>query len=439
MAMKSLKYKKDIPVKYVVDIFIAGGGPAGIAAGVTAARQSKKVFLAEAHCCFGGMSTAGLVPLFMQFSDGKNFLASGFGSEIFKAVKKAGGIFYGKKYLSIPAEKLKRIYDNLAQQSEMDFSFQTSLIDTIVENNKIQYAICSAKSGIFAVKAKAFIDCTGDGDLAFQAGADFQKGDESGNLMPATLCSLWANVDWKNVDPPDNQIMLKLLEQAFKDKIFTTEDWHHTGMAQTGQALGSANMGHIFDFDGTDEKSLTKAFLTARAYMPEFEKFYRNYVKGYQNAELAATGSLMGIRETRRITCDYTLDTQDYKKRQHFPDQIGCYCYEIDIHPSSSSKEDYESSAEEYFSSRYQKGEHYGIPLSCLTVKNFENLMVAGRCISTDRAMQSSTRTMPGCFITGQAAAIASVDSIDQNCPAKKINIDKLQAQLKTLGAFIEK
>ena len=434
--MHSINYSQNIPVRAEYDIFIAGGGPAGISAAATAARKGSKVFLAEGHCCFGGMGTAAYVPMFMQFGDGQNFLADGFGKEIHDEVLDNGGSISGK-YLTIPAESLKRIYDKIALECGMKFSFMTTLVDVVKEENKIKYAICHGKSGLFAIEASVFIDATGDGDMAARAGAAFDKGDEEGNLMPGTLCSLWAAIDWQAAGPVEKRNHKEMLEKAFEEGIFTTQDRHHSGIAPTGKTLGSGNIGHTFGTDGTDEKSLTKAFITGRAYLPEYQEYYRRYFKGFENMELAASGSLLGIRETRRIHCDYQMKAQDFIDRSKFEDQIGCYCYEVDIHPTTADKKDMEKFTKETETYRYKKGEYYGIPYRSLIVKGFSNLLVAGRCICSDRYMQSSVRTMPGCFITGQAAGMAAYISADRNLGLRDINITELQNNLKKVGAFI--
>lgn len=431
-----IRFDRKIPLKYDVDICVAGGGPAGVAAAVTAARQGASVFIAEGHSCFGGMGTAGLVPLFMEFDDGINFVADGFGREIYDSVVDIGGVIYDR-YLSIPAEAVKRLYDRIVIDSGADFTFQTTVVDAIAENGNVLYIICNAKSGLFAVKAKVFIDCSGDGDLCALAGAEFEKGDEEGRVMPSTLCSLWAGCDFSRIERHDVEKMGVLLEKAFDENIFTVEDRHHSGMARTGYSLASANMGHSYNIDGTDERSITRGFIESRKYLPEFEKFYRKYVKGYEKVELASSGALMGIRESRRILGEYVMTKQDYLDRRQFEDQIGCYAYGVDIHPESGSKEDYEKSVQFYNSCVYEPGEHYGIPYRSLTVKGFDNLLVAGRCISADKTMQSSIRPMAGCYITGQAAGMAAAISSKSATGTRDISIKELQDSLIKIGAFI--
>jgi hypothetical protein len=423
-------FKREIPIRHDVDIFVAGGGPAGLAAAVTAARQGKKVFLAEGHSCFGGMGTAGLIPVFMEFTDGVNFLAGGFGKEVYDRLAEA----HLPNPRMIQVELLKRIYDQMVVECGANFSFMTQLVAVEKENDEVTTAILAGKSGLFGIKAKVFIDCTGDGDLAAWAGAAFAKGDENGKMMPGTLCSQWAGINW---DVARHTRQAARLKDAFKDKIFTVEDRHHTGMNQTGRHLGGANMSHTFGVDGTDERTITRSLVESRKIVAEYERYYREYLEGFENAELVITGSLLGIRESRRITGDYVLSLDDFNKRASFDDEIGRYAYPVDIHPASTNKADFEKSIREFQTMRYQKGENYGISYRSLIVKGLKNVLVAGRCISADRYMQSSIRVMPCCFITGQGAGMAAALAVAGSTDIRNVNIHQLQSSLKKIGAFL--
>ncbi|MDO5565194.1 MAG: FAD-dependent oxidoreductase [Planctomycetia bacterium] len=150
------------------------------------------------------------------------------------------------------------------------------------------------------------------------------------------------------------------------------------------------------------------------------------------------SGSLLGIRETRRIIGDYVLSIDDYQKRAVFPDEIGRYAYPIDIHPSETDEASYKKHREEFDKLyRYSKGESYGVPYRILTPLKFDNLLVAGRCVSMDHLVQASLRVMPGCFITGQATGVAAgmVCRTDQS--VHSVVVSELQTQLKELGAFL--
>ena len=434
--MKKLNFTRDLEIRYETDILIVGGGPAGVAAALAASESKCTVRLIEAHTCLGGMGTAGGVPAFMQFTDGINFLADGTGRQILDSLRDAKGTNPDDGF-SIKAEVLKRVYEKLLSNAGVNFTYQTQFVEANHSDGKVSEIICSGKSGIYAIKAKVFIDCTGDGDLAVLAGAPFEKGDKNGNMMPGTLCSFWGNIDWETVNQSGLGSGNSKIEEAIKDGVFTFEDRHLPGIWPIGNTVGGGNVGHTFDVDGTDEESLTKAFVWGRESILEYEKYYKEYLQGFENMELINMGSLMGIRETRRIIGDYILNIDDFNCESKFDDEIGRYSYPVDIHIAKPDKKSYDEFQKEYTSLRLKKGESYGIPYRILTPQNLKNILVAGRCVSTDRQLQASIRVMPGCYITGQAAGISAGIMVEENVDSRQVDISKIQKRLKSLGAYL--
>ncbi|MDT8390486.1 MAG: FAD-dependent oxidoreductase [Lentisphaeria bacterium] len=432
----TLSYQRQLKVRHEPDVLVVGGGPAGIAAALAAARQGAAVRLVDAHSCLGGMGTAGLVPAFMQFTDGVNFLAGGVGKEIFDALNAAGGSV-PPGGMGIRAETLKRVYDTLLTDAGIPFTLHTQLVDVTTDGGHAREAVCAGKSGMFAIRAKVFIDCTGDGDLAAFAGAAYEKGDADGAMMPGTLCSLWAGIDWATVRQSGLGTGNKRVEDAFKDGVFSLEDRHLPGMWRVGETLGGGNIGHTFEVDGTDEESLTRALLWGRKSLLEYERYYKEYLKGFETMELVATGSLLGVRETRRITGDYILDIGDFNPASTFEDEIGRYSYPVDIHIAKPDKASYDAFYKEFTSMRLGKGESYGIPYRVLTPRSLDNVLVAGRCVSADRNMQASIRVMPGCYITGQAAGVAAAMAARTGTGTRGVDTGDLRRRLKTMGAYL--
>lgn len=431
-----IQYSKEICVKYDVDVFVAGGGPAGVAAAVSAAQNGASVFLVEAFGAFGGAAVHSLVPAFMQFTDGVNFLAGNIGKRVCDYIQANCPDTY-KPYCpnSIPVETLKLCYDEMITEAGVKFAFFTQVSDVVAENGHIQYVICTAKGETFAVKAKTFIDCTGDGDVAAMAGAAFQKGDENGDMMAATLCALWNDIDWENVVKPDS----RRLDDAFADKVFTNEDRHLPGMWILSNTTGGSNAGHIYDIDGTKYDSLTRGMIEGRKQLLEYRNYYQNYLTGYEKSEPIISAAMIGVRETRRIEGDYVLNLEDFLSRAVFDDEIGRYAYPVDIHSSQNTAAGYQDFKTKYDNLRYKSGESYGVPYRSLLVKDFDNLLTAGRCISTDRSMQSSVRVMPGCFITGQAAGTAAALAVKGNGNTRDVDINTLQTILIENGAVISR
>jgi len=208
-------------------------------------------------------------------------------------------------------------------------------------------------------------------------------------------------------------------------------------MWAVGSGVGGGNIGHAFGVDATDERSLTKALIEGRHMMLDYEEFYKEFLRGYDNVQLVATGSLLGVRETRRIMGDYVLCVDDFHKRATFDDEIGRYAYPVDIHPSSTDVSNFKAFQEEFRALRYKPGESYGVPYRTLIPRKLNNVLVAGRCISSDRYIQGSIRVMPGCYITGQAAGVAAAIAVDREVDTRQVPVTVLQARLKKIGGYL--
>ena len=441
-------YEKRLEIRYTPDVFVAGGGPAGIAAAIACARQGKQVFVVDSFSAFGGAADTMLVPAFKPFGDSQNFLAGGIGREIYDRLK-ADAFPRFRRYcpMSIPVEQLKRLYDDMIEEAGVRYLFHTSIVDAITKDGRIDTVICAAKGSMFGVRAKVYIDCTGDGDLAHYAGAHSEYGDENGKTMAATLCGIWDGIDWGRVKKPDN----RNIDAAFRDHVFQNEDRHLPGMwpiaegtrgedgALYPNGVGGSNAGHVYDVDAREAASLTEGIVRGRRQLMEYRRYYREYLTGYENTELLYSASYLGIRESRRVDCDYRLVLDDFVNRAVFEDEIGRYNYGVDIHSPVNTAEGYRKFLADIQKYQYKPGESYGIPYRTLTVAGLSNLYVAGRCICTDRNLQSSVRVMPGCYITGQAAGVGAALTCDTtaNCDIRAIDTHELQKRLVALGAFL--
>lgn len=442
----TLTFSRSIPVRRTVDVFVAGGGPSGVAAAVTAARAGASVFLAEGATCLGGMGTSAGLPMFCSPTDGVNLTSAGFGSDVYERLEAAGGTLpetrgkpVGQFLFAFNPEVLKRVYDDLAVESHVDFSLQTQFLDVQREGSRVQAAVCSGKSGLFAVQARQFVDATGDGDLCACAGAAFRKGDEHGEMQPPTLLSLWSNIDWAKANANGCGVWQyeKKLPQAIADGVFTVPDRHLPGLIPISARAAWGNVGHLFGTDGTDERSLTQAYVRGRKLVLEYERYFKQYHVGFEAMELLGTGALLGVRETRRIQGDYELNLADFQRRAVFEDEIGRFSYPVDLHATRPDQETYEKFEREFAELRYKAGESYGIPYRCLLPKGLDNVLVAGRCVSCDRHIQGSLRVMPACFITGQAAGMAAALAAGSERLPRQLDVEALQECLASMGAYL--
>lgn len=442
--MESIVYNRAIPVRYTVDVFVGGGGPAGTAAAIAAGRGGCSVFLAESTGCLGGMGTAGMVPLYMPHTDGEQDLCGGIGQEIMEIMRARGG---GKYYNgnSIDRELLKRVSDELVLDAGVTVRFMTSIVDVRVEDGRIDAVILWGKGGFYAVRAGVYIDCTGDGDLCALAGVPFKKGDDTGAMMAGTLCSLWDNIRWDDRDktpqevyqPPEMLWQGEAIPQAVRDGVLSVDDRHLPGVWRTGEHTGGGNVGHAFGVDNTDETTVTEALIAQRKLLAEYEAYYRRYVPGFEDARLRATADVMGIRESRRILCDYTLNVQDFRRRAVFEDEIGRYNYPVDMHAATAEMGDHEAFEADFYNLRYGKGESYGLPYRMLLPQGLANALVAGKCAGTDKSMQASVRVMACCYIMGEAAGTAAAMAVElQNSP-RAVPVEQLQKKLWENGAYL--
>lgn len=432
--MEKIKCSREIPVRRDVDVFVAGGGPAGVAAAVTAARAGAETFIIDGGSSFGGMGTLGLVPAFMPLGDGERLLTGKIGEEVVRRMLSPDGTYMEDMPLdtrceySINAEKLKRVYDEMVVGSGAAFSFNTHLVDVVCRDGRVDAVVLWAKGGFYAVRSKVYIDATGDGDLCALAGAEYEKGDENGCCMPGTLCTFWGGVDWPEVIADGmrwgNGVFV---EQAYKDGVFTHCDKHYSGVWPQERGFVGGNLGHAFGLDSTDELSVTAALVEGRKKALEYQRYYREYLKGgFKEMSLVSTAPAMGVRESRRIIGDYVLKVEDYFARTSFDDEIGRNNYYIDIHIMKSGDDgEMERFAAQSRSSRMGKGESYGIPYRALIPRKLENVLVAGRCISCDRPVQASIRVMPCCFTTGQAAGAAAAFAARDDVPVRGVDVSR--------------
>ncbi|MFD2876893.1 FAD-dependent oxidoreductase [Paenibacillus rhizoplanae] len=194
---------EDIAVSHEVDVLVAGGGPAGVAAAISAARSGAQTLLIEQRGFLGGMGTVALVPAFCPYSDGEKAVVRGIGLELLERMKAECEPEFRERFgaeldwVPIDPEVLKRVYDEAVAESGAEVLLHTIASQTVMDGDggRIDGVVIVNKSGRSLIRARTVIDTTGDADLAALAGAPFHKGGEAGELQAATMCYLLANVD----------------------------------------------------------------------------------------------------------------------------------------------------------------------------------------------------------------------------------------------------
>jgi hypothetical protein len=449
-------FSRKIPVEDQYDLFVAGGGPAGAAAAVCAARLGAKVLLVEATGCLGGMSTSGLVNTFGPMGDGERTLVGGFTLELIDEMFERGylgpevtpefWITHYNRWIPFDPESLKRLLDEYCVNAGVEIRYFTRVIDADADHHKVNGAIISNIEGLQYIKAKRFIDATGDAVLAAACKVPCKVAGRDWPFQPATVCSTFSGINWDHpayngnggTDAVKDAVKKEYLPQANADGHFSHPDHFIAGMKKVGHVTGNLNAGHIYNLDGLSCKSLSEGMIYGRKLAVEYAEFYRKYVPGCERIEIAATSPVMGVRDTRRIIGEFELTIEDYTSGRQFPDQVAVYNRPADVHATNNTKEEYERFMKDmHGSGKLPRGKSVGIPYSILVPKGWTNLWVAGRCHSSDTKVHGSIRAQSAAFMMGQASATAAIQSMRTGEPACDLDTWELVEGLRAAGSYL--
>lgn len=438
-----------VPLDDSWDVIVAGGGPAGCTAAAAAAREGAKTLLVEGTGVLGGSGTGALVPAWCPFSDKEKIIYRGLAEKVFAASKQGVAHLSEKDldWVAIDPERLKRVYDDLVTESGAAVLFHTFVAAVEREGDSVSALLVANKDGLSALRAKVYVDCTGDADISARAGAQFHKGDETGDMMPATHCFALTNVDeyaFRNLYNHGNRLhagnQKSPIYEIMASGRYPLIPDAHCCCSVIGPGTVGFNAGHIWGVDNTDPASVSAALIKGRKIAREYRDALAEFCpEAFGNAFLVMTGSVVGIRETRRVVGDYVLSLNDYVARRSFPDEICRNSYFIDIHHALADVEKDNTGRIEGLKHelRYGPGESHGIPYRCLTPVGLRNVIVAGRSISCDRVVQGSVRVMPVCLAMGEAAGLAAAMASQDDRDVHQVDTLALRARLKAHGAWL--
>lgn len=446
----------ELPVAADVDVLVAGGGPAGVAAALSAARNGARVLLVEPMGFLGGSATAAQVPAFCPFSDRRKAVVRGIGWEILTEMLRRTGrplpdpdVYVVPQdrarmdWVPIDVEVLKCVCDDLCTAAGVEVLFHTFLPEAVREGDRLTNVVLASKDGLGLARASVFVDATGDADIAARAGCPFAQGDEDGATQGMTLCFTVAGGSREAylgyVYETGDGFLARLVERARLAGDYDLPDASLVGMGFKNETVAGCNMGHVYGHDATNARSLSLAEREGRRVVQKLLPFLRRYVPGQEDLFLVSTGPRIGVRESRRIVGDYTLTLDDYLACRSFPDDIARSAYFIDVHAVTSEKAARARSITDGDRKSYAlpPGKSHGIPYRCLLPQGIENLLVAGRCLSADRAVQGAARVMPFCFAMGEAAGLAAAMAAKSSGRTRDVDIAALQAGLRAQGAWL--
>ena len=410
------------------ELAVIGGGFAGVAAALAAARAGVKALIVEKSNCLGGAAANCLVNPFMPYwteIDGRRVdLSSGIFREIHDRLEERNAMMRE----SFLEEELKYILHEMVEEANVDLLFHAYLSGVEKRDEQIASITVATKSGEMKIEADYFLDATGDAQLAYLAGCPTVLGREPDHLcQPMTLCFRVGNVDVERFFASREALKAAHAQSLAAGELINPRENILVFKTPIHNVL-HFNTTRVVKMNPTSPEEVTAAEVLARKQVYEIYEFMKKHADGLEDSFLMMTAAEIGVRESRMIVGDYVLTEQDCRNCVKFEDAIAACNYDIDIHnPEGTGTSHY------YFPA----GEYYTIPYRALIPKRVSNMLVAGRCISSDHGAQASYRIMPVVCCIGEAAGAAIGLAVRNGCAVREINVKDLQSELVKNRAYI--
>ena len=431
---------RETPVTDEVDVVVLGGGPAGIAAAASAARGGLETLLVERYGFLGGMGTAAGVTNFCGLHANVRGeirqVVHGIADDLLAHMRRLGGL--NEPHVIFGGRIAAQAYDNAVFKIAADevvtksggrILFHALAVGaTLKSPGEIEALLLETKSGRCAIRAKVFVDCSGDADLAAHAGSPFEK---APSLLYPTAMFRVNNVDAVRAGEAWTKIPALMEAAERKGRRFPRKspivrpqknpaEWR-VNVTQLANDDGSA-------VDGTDAKQLSRAELEGRRQIVDFFDFLRSDVPGFENAYILEIAPQVGIRETRRVVGEYQLTEEDVLGCATFDDTIGVNGWPVEAHVKGDVVFKFTDPGSRGFNQ---------LPYRMILPKRIDNLLVAGRCASMTHMGQSAARVSGGCLVMGQAAGTAATLSIRANVDPRRLDVSTLQRKLEEDHAYL--
>ena len=427
---------EEVEVSEEVDLLVVGGGAAGTAAAIAGARGGLRTVLVEEMPFLGGMTTGGCVGTFCGFFtrevEGNVVpLVGGLPLEIAETLLGRGhalGPIPYKDTAVLPYVPwgVKTLLEELARaEPGLRVILHAKLTHALVEQGDIQGVVVQTRAGRTALRARVYLDASGDAELSRLAGAETRLGDE---IQYPSMMFTMQNVDVQAAFASLAELP-RILEAHFESDGLPRKSGNLIPTGRPGEILVALSRLEFAGrpVDATDAEELTWAEMEGRSQAARLSEFLRREVAGFSEAFLADSAARLGIRETRRIVGEYALAEEDVLGARKFDDGIGRSAWPIERHVPGG----------ETLWRFLERGSWYTIPYRCLLPRGADNLLVAGRCLSADAGAFGSVRVIGPCMLEGQAAAVAARLICDSDTPAANVDVDRLRTELTALGVLL--
>lgn len=431
--MNGLDYRTDLSVLAQCDVLVIGGGSAGSAAAIAAARQGARVVLVERYGFLGGTGVMVLDTFYGFYTPGQTErkVVGGIPDDVVAGLKhhnvliKRANTYGAGAGLTYDPEVLKVVWDRLAADAGVKVLLHSFFIDLLRDGGQLKGAVIGTPKGPQAVLAETVVDASGDATVAARAGAPFEDSGALGIAQSLTTTFKMINVDVAAAKAFPKQAMWDLMvqkggEYALPRKEGSAHITPHDGVMVT-------NMTRVGGVDGTDVEQLSAAEREGRIQALEYARFLVDNVPGYEKAVLGGLATQIGVRETRRIKGEYWLTREDVLSARQFDDAIAqCGAPIEEHHAGGDTRWEY-----------VPDSGTYGIPYRCLLPRQVDGLLVAGRCLSASHDAHASVRSIGQCLAMGQAAGVAAALSARMGVAPRTLPAALVRERLGDMGAVL--
>jgi hypothetical protein len=419
------------PVISRSDILVVGGGPAGVAAAVTAARSGASVTLLERYSALGGLASGGMVLVLDDMINGPEITVTGIVSEYVDRLESIGlavvppeedrhastdtwnkwgrfGLFDFHSHsnpkpvcyaAAFDPDGWKRVSNDLVREAGVNLRLHSWFSRPIVDNGVMKGVVCETKSGPQAFMADIVIDTTGDIDVASRAGASFAH-----DSYLTTLVFRLGGVDTVAAERYEQEHPKEARAINRQVKRLLGGAWELWWLKTPIPGVVWCNAPHLTGFDGVDPEDMTKAEFAARDRITEAVDFVKANLPGFENTYIVDVAQQMGVRQTRLLQGEYVMTKEDVTSRRHFADSVA-------------------------------RGRDYYYPYRSLLPKEVDQLLVAGRHYSATPEAQKMSREIPPCMAMGQAVGAAAALAVDQGILVRDVPAADIQREMHKHGA----